>query len=333
MNETKQDPSLLPPIDSYRERRRLAVPALAISFVYLFASLLQAILVDIISRHAPQVMDYDWYTWVMAMVPLYAVGMPLALLIYRLEPVREKPTQRRLGIGVFLGLVAVCFTMSFLGNYLGQLINTFIGFIVGEKPANQLQALTTSSPLWTNLLFCGILAPIMEEIFYRKLLIDRLRHFGDLPAVLISGVIFGLIHGNFYQFFYTAALGILFGYLYVYTGRLRYTVALHMTFNMIGGVYTTEALKRVNLERLKTDPQAEIAENTVGYLMTLGYAVFVILAIIGALIAAIVFFLKKPPRLHLQKSERPLTAREWINVGLFNPGTWFLAAVILLLFL
>ena len=323
-----------PMINYSRERRRLAIPSLAISFSMLFTPLLQLIAVSLISAFAPWIMDLDWYIWVMSMVPLYAVAMPLSLLICRaLEPVEGKPTQRRLGVGTMLGLLAICFTLTYLGNYLGQLVNTIIGAITGEPPANELQELTMSSPLWTNLLFCGILAPIMEEIFYRKMVIDRLRAFGDLPAVLISGVVFGLIHGNFYQFFYAAFIGILFGYIYVYTGRIRYTVTLHMIFNLVGGVYATEMLKRINPERLEVDPVLEITENAAGYIMMALYLLFMFLAFMGAVVALILFFLKKPPRLHLQKRETPLSAAEWVRVALCNPGVWLLAAVILLLFL
>jgi membrane protease YdiL (CAAX protease family) len=327
----QQEP--LPPINLYRERRRLAIPAIAVAFAFLLTTALQLILVFLVSTFCPQMMDRDWYVWVMSMVPLYAVAMPLSLLIYRAEPVREQYAKRKLGVGAFLGLLAVCFALSYLGNYLGQIINAIIGSITGTPPTNDLEELTIASPLWTNLLFCGILAPIMEEIFYRKVLIDRLRHFGDLPAVLISGVVFGLIHGNFYQFFYAAMIGVLFGYVYVYTGRIRYTIALHTIFNMVGGVYSTEMIKRIDLERLVTDPVAEVTQHMTGFLMMMGYFAFILAAFMGAIVAVIVFFFKKPPRLLLQKSERPLTAAEWARVGLLNPGVWILAAVILLLFL
>lgn len=321
----------LPPIDYNRKRLSLAIPALAISFAFLFTTLVQSLLISLVSALCPQIMDRDWYIWVMSMVPLYAVAMPLSLLIYRLEPVREKPEQRKLGFGTLLGLLAICFALTYLGNYLGQIVNTIIGSITGKMPTNQLQELTMASPLWTNLLFCGILAPIMEEIFYRKMFIDRLRSFGGLPAVLISGVVFGLIHGNFNQFFYAAFIGILFGYIYVYTGRIRYTIALHMVFNLIGGVYSTETLKRINLERLATDPNTELSENVIGYLMLMGYSLFIVAALVGALITVILLILKRPPR--LPKSPRPLSAAEWARVGLLNPGVWVLAVVIILLFL
>lgn len=330
--EFTPSPDYPPLINHSRERRRLAIPALCVSFTLLFTSLVQILAVYCISRFAPWIMDQNWYIWVMSTVPMYAVAMPLSLLLCRvLEPVETKPTERKLGIGAFLGLLALCFTLSYAGSYLGQIINTVIQSITGEMPANDLEEVTSASPLWTNLLFCGILAPIMEEIFYRKMVIDRLRPLGDLPTVLISGVVFGLIHGNFYQFFYAAFIGILFGYIYVYTGKIRYTVALHMIFNLVGGVYTTEMLKHMDLERLAVDPLLEITENAAGYIMMALYLLFMFLAFVGAIITIAIAVHRKPIR--LQKREHPLRPADWIRVGLLNPGVWLLAIVILLLFL
>ena len=320
----------LPPINYQRARRRIAVPAFAIAFVFLFTALIQGILVSLVAAFCPQIMDYDWYIWVMSMVPLYAVAMPLSLLFYKLEPVQQKPETKSLPFPLLLGLLALCFALTYLGNFLGQLVNNIIGSITGNQPVNELQELTMSSPLWTNLLFCGILAPIMEEIFYRKVVIDRLRTLGELPTVLISGVVFGLIHGNFNQFFYAAFIGILFGYIYIYTGKLRYTIALHMCFNMVGGVYSTEMIKRMDLERLATDPYPEMIQNFGAYAMMLAYYVFIFAAIVGAIIT-VIYLVHLRPR--LQKTERPLRPSEWARVGLLNPGVWMLAIVIVMLFL
>ena len=81
-----------------------------------------------------------------------------------------------------------------------------------------------------------IVAPVMEELMFRKLLIDRIVPFGQRAAVVVSGVAFGLFHGNFYQFFYACGLGMIFAYLYSSTGRVRYGILLHMMINMVGGV-------------------------------------------------------------------------------------------------
>ena len=322
------EPSL-PPIDYRRERRRIAVPAFAISFVFLFSTLLQAILVELVLMFCPQLVDYDWFIWVASMVPMYAVAMPLSLIFFNFEPA-QKPTQKSIPFPLLLGLLAICFALTYAGNYLGQIVNAIIGAITGKQPPNDLQELTMESPFWTNLLFCGILAPVMEEIFYRKMLIDRLRPLGEIPTVLISGILFGLIHGNFNQFFYAAFIGILFGYIYLYTGKIRYTIALHMGVNLVGGVYSVEMLKRMNLERLQTDPYLEMFQNFGAYAMMLAYFTFIGIALIGTIVA-VVYLVRMRPR--LQKNDRPLRFSQRARIGFLNPGVWLLAFVVLLLFL
>ncbi len=318
-----------PPIDYQRERRRIAVPAFAISFTFLFTAVLQTILVSLIAAFCPALMDYNWYVWVISTVPLYAVAMPLSLIFYKFEPA-QKPAQKSLPFPLLLGLLAICFALTYIGNFMGQFVNGIIEAITGTPPVNDLQELTLESPLWANLLFCGILAPVMEEFFYRKLLMDRLRPLGELPTVLISGILFGLIHGNFNQFFYAAFIGILFGFVYLYTGKLRYTIALHMGINLVGGVYSTEMLKRMNEDRLQSEPLLELLQNMGAYAMMLAYFVFMGIALIGAVVTT-VYLCRHRPR--LQKNERPLRPGEWARIGLLNPGVWLLALVVLLLFL
>ena len=41
---------------------------------------------------------------------------------------------------------------------------------------------------------------------------------------------------NVFQFFYAFGLGLMFGYVYTRTSRLRYSVAMHMLINLNGSV-------------------------------------------------------------------------------------------------
>ncbi|MDL2236926.1 CPBP family intramembrane metalloprotease, partial [Christensenellaceae bacterium OttesenSCG-928-K19] len=78
-----------------------------------------------------------------------------------------------------------------------------------------------------------ILAPIAEEFIFRKLLIDRLARYGQWVAVFTSALLFGLFHGNFSQFFYAFGAGLVFGYVYIKTGKVWYTMLLHGIINTI----------------------------------------------------------------------------------------------------
>ena len=231
---------------------------------------------------------------------------------------------------VLLGLLAICFGLSFAGQLMGNLVNWVISFFTGSVPENELATNTLNAPFWVNLIFVGLMAPVMEEIFYRKLVIDRLRRYGDLIAVFASGILFGLIHGNFYQFFYAASIGCLFGYVYVRTGRIRYTVMLHMCINLVGGVYTTEMLRRLDSELLMTDPAAALAQNPVGAVMYIAYMIFALLCVIGAFVAAVLLILywRRMPK----KGEVYLSPLQWGKAVLLNPGVYLMLLVIVWLF-
>jgi uncharacterized protein len=80
-----------------------------------------------------------------------------------------------------------------------------------------------------------IMAPLAEEFFYRGLVLRAIeKRYGEWPAILGSGALFGLSH-------FTAPLsipglvlfGIVLGFLVVRTGRLGPAVAAHVVFNMV----------------------------------------------------------------------------------------------------
>ena len=89
--------------------------------------------------------------------------------------------------------------------------------------------------IW-NVVFLVILGPIFEEWMFRKQLIDHTRKYGEKTAILLSGLAFGLFHMNLFQFFYAFLLGVMFGYIYMRTSKLRYSTAMHMIINFNGAV-------------------------------------------------------------------------------------------------
>ncbi|MBQ9785831.1 MAG: CPBP family intramembrane metalloprotease [Clostridia bacterium] len=298
---------------------RIGVSAVAVVMIFILTTVAQIVMDKLVRRVAPEIASQAWYVMALSGIPMYGFAMPLSYLIFRLVPA-EAPEKKRMKFYVWLGLLAICFGLTYAGNMVGTLVNQIIGLIRGEPVVNELASMTTSTPWWANLLVVGILAPIMEEIFYRKMVIDRLSRYGDLPAILISGIAFGLIHGNFSQFFYAALLGCLFGYIYLKTGKIRYTIFLHMAINLVGGVFTSE------LTKLQMSGEYEILTT----LLLLAYFAFVMLMIVGAIVAAVllIIFCRKP----LRRAENPLAAREWCRVLLLNPAVWLFAALIVFLF-
>lgn len=108
--------------------------------------------------------------------------------------------------------------------------------------------------IW-NVVFLVIVGPIFEEWLFRKQLIDHTRKYGEKTAILLSGLAFGLFHMNLFQFFYAFLLGLMFGYVYTRTSKLRYSTAMHMIINFNGGVLAPWVLTRVDLDSWRRCPR------------------------------------------------------------------------------
>jgi membrane protease YdiL (CAAX protease family) len=79
-----------------------------------------------------------------------------------------------------------------------------------------------------------LLAPVVEETFFRGFLFSGLaKRFGFLWAALASGLLFSVAHGQPTTFIPFTLVGVLFAWVYVYTGSLWTTIGAHFTWNLI----------------------------------------------------------------------------------------------------
>jgi len=155
---------------------------------------------------------------------------PLMYLCIRKIPKFEME-KKKLGAGGFVACVCIAYTIMIILNYIGITLNTLIGEITGQGTVNPIiDAMDNSSPI-VRIVLVVIIAPICEELLFRKFLIDRIVNYGEVTAMLLSGFMFALYHGNMAQFMYAFGLGIFFAFVYIRTGNIGYTIGLHMIIN------------------------------------------------------------------------------------------------------
>ena len=73
-----------------------------------------------------------------------------------------------------------------------------------------------------------------EEFLFRGLICARLLPYGKTVAVVGSAVLFGLMHGNLGQLFYTTVAGVMLGWCFVETRSIWPGVIAHMLNNLMG---------------------------------------------------------------------------------------------------
>ena len=78
-----------------------------------------------------------------------------------------------------------------------------------------------------------IMAGVFEEILCRKQLLGAMRPYGNGFAIIISGLLFGIMHGNLIQSTYAFVVGIALGYIAIQTGSILVPTILHCMFNSI----------------------------------------------------------------------------------------------------
>ncbi|PFB25990.1 CPBP family intramembrane metalloprotease [Bacillus cereus] len=112
-------------------------------------------------------------------------------------------------------------------------------FLATDQPENQDQLLEAGAgaPLIFTLLVFGILGPILEEIVFRYILINRFSHYiGTAIASIISIIIFTLLHTNQLSdiaIYLPGSVILTIAYL-ISKRSLAYVMAIHVLNNCLG---------------------------------------------------------------------------------------------------
>lgn len=84
-----------------------------------------------------------------------------------------------------------------------------------------------------GMLLYGLVSPLAEEIVFRGLVFNRMRrYFPHMAAVIVSGILFGIYHGNVVQGLYGGCMGILMAYLYERMHSFFMPCLFHATANI-----------------------------------------------------------------------------------------------------
>ncbi len=93
-------------------------------------------------------------------------------------------------------------------------------------------------PMWQMLLSIGILGPFIEEIVFRGVLLQTYQRTGRITgSIVLSSVLFGMMHMNFNQFAYGAVMGIMFCFLVEATGSVLSSFLAHAAFNSLEVIF------------------------------------------------------------------------------------------------
>ncbi len=209
---------------------------LATAITIIIVNVLQILMYRILGTVVPNILSKNWFPYIAIAISYYLVGFPVFSLLVKSLPDGTKKECKKLSTLSIIKLILITYFLMYIINILTTLILTFIGSIAGLNTTNPLDSVILPNSWIWNLLFVGILSPIVEELMFRGVMLNKLRCYGDKIAIITTSLLFGLFHGNFHQFFYAAAIGALFAYVTLKTGNIIYSIILHVSINILGGV-------------------------------------------------------------------------------------------------
>ena len=289
---------------------------LGIFSILALGTVAQILLMNVVSTFCPQCLEHSWGMWLLTFAPIYLIAVPIGLLLLRKVPAKSlekhdmKPSR-------YFVTATICIFMMYAGNILGTIITVLLQLLPGISARNPILSYATDSAILPKVLFIVILAPVIEEYIFRKQLIDRMHIYGEKLAVITSALMFGLFHGNLSQLFYAFALGLVFGYVYLKTGKLRYSIGLHMLINLIGGVIGPLFLEEIAaLDTMETFDLAALEPIMPGLI---GFGVYVLL-LIGLAITGLVLLCINKRRVSFASTEMELPTRSLFKTVYMNVG-------------
>ncbi|MBQ8001462.1 MAG: CPBP family intramembrane metalloprotease [Ruminococcus sp.] len=264
---------------------------------------------------------------------IYFVILPLGMLSLRLTQRKDKDIRLAHGfrkpeksIGWCLKWIIIAIGASTMLAAVPTLIATVLQLILdtSASPTQNLFTIQTMSviavPKWIGATFPTLIfAPIIEELLFRGLIFPHNRKLGELFAIIISGVFFGLWHQNLPQIFVTATFGMFSAFLYLRTKSIYPSIIAHFLNNSIA-VLRDFLASRINTDGFSVDPVHALLDNLGPILLFLLYSFVMGSVIVMGLVFFIIELVKKK-ELKFERSELDLPLCQKLLVYFTSPLT------------
>ena len=139
------------------------------------------------------------------------------------KTVRMKPIN---GITVVL-LVVLTYTLLPLMSFINMISMMF----VKNKIANTINNVVENEEIIIGIIVIGMLPAFVEEFLCRGIIYNLHAKVSVRRAILLNGIIFGLLHCNFNQFAYAFFMGIVFSLVVEATDSTLSTILMHFIIN------------------------------------------------------------------------------------------------------
>jgi uncharacterized protein len=142
------------------------------------------------------------------------------------------PVRRSLLLGIALLVSAL--PMVFVVDYIASILLKVNTTTDTQEVIRIFENSSTVAQRVPIILLAVVIAPVAEELAFRGYLYGVIkRYFGAVPALILSGILFALIHLNLPSFFPLLVLASVFALAYELSGSLLVPMTMHALFNAL----------------------------------------------------------------------------------------------------
>lgn len=120
-----------------------------------------------------------------------------------------------------------------VANLAASYVSAFLSGFGIMPPENPTFLESTPQSLLINIAAMALLPALLEELVFRKCILGTLQKYGKATAVVMSAVLFGVIHGGIAQSVFAFLVGLTLGFITVQTGNIRIAIAVHFANNAL----------------------------------------------------------------------------------------------------
>lgn len=223
------------------------------------------------------------YYSVTVLFQILYLGLPILLMlkIYkgnRSELLRLNPLSgMEIGITVLIGL------LMFVGNTALTSVNYYFASLFTNIEIPQIPPVYTTSDTLIMMITLVIIAPVLEEISMRGIMMRGFEGRSKWFAIIVTGMYFGMVHLSYYTVVPKVLGGILLCYIAYATNSVYSGIILHLINNGLSGIITVISDNMGAFE--DSEAAAEVTQNDklLSLVMSVAVSVGVIIAIISLL--------------------------------------------------
>lgn len=137
-------------------------------------------------------------------------------------------SKKGFGLAVCAGLMICC-----LGDFITSGFAGFVSSFGIEFAQYDSRSPSTAVEFVLFVIQCAVVPALVEEFAVRGVIMQPLRKYGDKFAIVMSALIFAVMHGNMNQIPFAFVAGLALGYFAISTGSVWTSVAIHFANNLL----------------------------------------------------------------------------------------------------